>query len=168
MKINHFVSEAVVKLSKDLQLTDISINEKGKVTYIEPKTEDADGMCPFWALILSKVGQGSEGVRIPKVFAEKMAKRFKVPLHERFFIPLCVNTAKVCPFFKNFSNGVVDCSFESNSQEGEPEAAPEGEATPADTETIPQKPAGTHAAPAPVAKEQHAAVQQIAEELKKK
>jgi hypothetical protein len=163
MKINHFITESAVKLSKDLQLTDISINEKGKVTYIEPKTEDADGMCPFWALILSKVGQGSEGVRIPKVFAEKMAKRFKIPLHERYFIPLCVNTAKVCPFFKNFSNGAIDCSFESGSSEGEiaAEVAPEKgapEAAPA-----PEAPAAP-AAPAPVAKEQIVE----SEDLKKK
>ena len=132
MKINRYLTEATVKLSKDMSLNDISINEKGKVTYIEPKTEDADGMCPFWALILTKVGQGSEGVRIPKVFSEKMAKRFKIPLHERYSIPLCVDTSKVCPFFKSFSNGIVDCSFETGNKEQEvdkemqqPEETPE-------------------------------------------
>jgi len=160
MKINHFITESAVKLSKDLQLSDISINEKGKVTYIEPKTEDADGMCPFWALILSKVGQGSEGIRIPKVFAEKMAKRFKIPLHERYFIPLCVNTAKICPFFKNFSNGIIDCSFDSGSPEGD--VAPEAAGVPA-----PESAPAPEVPQTPVA-EQQAPVQHIEEDLKKK
>jgi hypothetical protein len=88
------------------------------------------------------VGKGAEKVRIPKVFAEKTAKRFKIPISEQYMIPLCVDQKKTCPYFSGMLGGSISCTFEvgkppeeKEKKEAPPKAAPEGEPAPQGVES---------------------------------
>lgn len=110
------ITEATVQ--REPAKEEITVNEKGKIAYLEP-TRQGNGSCPFWAHVKSNVAKSdktAQGIRIPKTFINDIAKRFKVPLHEAYAIPLCVSGNKVCSFFGGAIGDNISCNFGETKQ----------------------------------------------------
>jgi hypothetical protein len=92
---------------------EMNLDPKGKVQTLTPALK-GDGQCPFWKLIKTKIAGRvdiTEVVKIPKVFAEDAAKKFKVPLDPTYDTPVCVAGNKTCSYFTGLTSGKIGCSF---------------------------------------------------------
>lgn len=90
-----------------------AVDAKGKITHLEPSIKGLDG-CPFWTDAKRKIAKTDKDngqIRIPKAFVVDLAKQFKIPLHDSFATPLCVNNGKVCAFFNGAIGQEIACNY---------------------------------------------------------
>lgn len=139
----------ITEVRADSTQQDLSIDAKGKISYLEPTRKGTDA-CPFWNDAKTKLARSDKNagqVRIPKAFIADLAKRFKVPLHEVHAVPLCVNAGKVCSFFSGAAGNEISCNYGKSTVIDQPAKA-EGTSIPATPPTTPP-PAATTVATSP-------------------
>lgn len=125
------------EVKKDESQEQITIDTKGKISYLEPSRKGTDG-CPFWVDVKNKIAKTDKAhgqVRIPKAFIADLAKKFKVKLHDSHNIPLCVKDGAVCAFFNGSMGDEISCNYGKKPQEEQPmqqeqPAKQEGSGTP--------------------------------------
>lgn len=110
MKLEQLLNEQIKVAPED---KNIDLDLKGRVQILAPETS-GNGQCPYWKYVKSKMaGEAGniEGVKIPKVFADDTAKRFKIPLDPTYSTPMCVREGKVCAYFEGMSANMINCGW---------------------------------------------------------
>lgn len=108
MKLEQLLNEQTQVTPED---KNIDLDLKGRVQILAPETSGA-GQCPYWKYVKSKLaGQDVDSAKIPKVFADETAKRFKIPLDPTYSTPMCVKEGKVCSYFDGMSSSKINCNW---------------------------------------------------------